>query len=163
MADQILCVLAGYDSETQARLARIQNQLYENGFTGTHTKNLLQHITLGTFSPREEPALTERMQRAARECAPFPVTFNHAGIFGGSKVLFIAPDVNHELLRLKEYFGPCAGWTAHTTMLIDEPASVFRALPLVMESFSAFEGQVASIHLYEFWPTRQILSLPLGR
>jgi 2'-5' RNA ligase len=162
MADKILCVLAGYDEKTEARLAALQNRLYENGFAGTQTRNIPQHITLGTFSPEEEEALLPRMRQAAGECAPFPVTFNHAGVFGGARVLFIAPDISHELLRLKEHFGPACGWTAHTTMLIDEPQTIYQALPLVMEGFSAFAGEVSSLHLFEFLPTRHILSLPLG-
>ena len=162
MADKILCILAGYDGKTEARLCALQNRLYESGFTGTHTKNLLQHITLGTFPAEEEQALCQRMRQAAGECRPFPLSFNHVGIFGGSKVLFAAPDATPELLQLRGHFGPALGWTAHNTLLIDDPEAVYRALPLVMEGFSAFEGQVESLHLFEFWPTRHILSLPLG-
>lgn len=163
MADKILCVLAGYDEQTQARLAAIQNRLYENSFTGTHTKDIPMHMTLGTFSSDEEQALMPHLRQAAEQCSPFPVTFNHVGLFGGGKVLFIAPDVSHELLRLKEHFGPSSGWTAHTTMLIDEPQTVYQALPLVMKSFCAFAGEVNTLHLFEFWPARHILSLPLKR
>ena len=165
MADQILCILAGYDDMTEARLGALQNRLYENGFTGTHTKNLLQHMTLATF-PEEagvEQALCQKMRQAAGECRPFPVSFNHVGIFGGGKVLFAAPDATQQLLRLREYFGPSLGWTAHSTLLIDEPEAIYRALPIVMEDFSAFEGRVESLHLFAFWPTRRILSLPLGK
>ena len=157
---KILCVLAGYDAQTEEYLAGIQQSLYDHGFDGTQTKDIFMHITLGTFSPADEEMLIESMKRAA-DSAAFELTFNHIGIFGGAKVLFIAPDPNRVLLSLKENFGPSDNWTPHTTMLIDEPEIIFRAAPVVAEQFKAFRGRVTSLHLYEFWPTRHIFSIDL--
>lgn len=159
--DKILCVLAGYDLQTEKYLASIQQTLYDAGFVGTQTKDIFMHITLGTFSPSDEEMLIERMKVAA-ESTSFELTFNHIGIFGGSKVLFVAPDPNRELFSLKEHFGFYDNWTPHTTLLIDEPETIFRAAPTVAEQFHAFLGRVTSLHLYEFWPTRQIFSIPLN-
>lgn len=161
-ADRFLCVLAGFDGETEARLAALQNRLYRQGFTGTQSKNIPLHITLGTFPPPEEEAAREAMARAAGACSPFEVDFEHIGVFGGSRVLFVAPDISRPLLRLKEHFGPSGRWTPHTTMLMDRPEAVYRALPVLAEGFQAFQGQVTALHLYEFWPARHILSLPLS-
>ena len=158
---KILCVLAGYDAQTESHLAGIQQSLYDAGFEGTQTKDIFMHITLGTFAPDDEEMLIARMKEAA-ESASFELTFNHIGIFGGSRVLFIAPTPNHELLHLKENFGSSTDWTAHTTMLIDAPEVIFRAVPVVSEHFRAFRGRVTSLHLYEFWPTRHIFSIDLG-
>ena len=162
MADPFLCVLAGYDQETEARLAALQDRLYGQGFTGTQSKNIPMHITLGAFPPSEEGTLKETMTRAAGACRPFEVDLEHIGVFGGSKVLFVAPDINRSLLQLKEHFGPSGRWTPHTTMLMDQPEVIYRALPILAEGFEAFQGQVTALHLYEFWPARHILSLPLA-
>ena len=54
MEEKILCVMAVYDDNTEQHLATIQNKLYKNGFVGTHTKDLQQHITLGTFQVEKE-------------------------------------------------------------------------------------------------------------
>lgn len=161
-ADKIYCVLAGYDAQTEKYLSGLQQSLYGRGFSGTQTKDIFMHITLGTFSPSDEEMLIEKIRSAATDFAPFDVTFNHIGIFGGSKVLFIAPDPNVQLLSLKECFGPSDNWTPHTTMLIDESETVFRAVPIVSEGFKAFRGQVTSLNLYEFWPTRKVFSRPLN-
>lgn len=158
--NKILCVLVGYDGQTEEYLAGLQRSLYDRGFSGTQTRDIFMHITLGTFSPADEEMLITTMKRAA-ESPSFDVTFNHIGIFGGGKVLFIAPDPNRELLSLKENFGSSDNWTAHTTMLIDEPEVIFRAVPVVSEKFRAFRGRVTSLHLYEFWPTRHIFSIDL--
>lgn len=163
MADKALYVLAGYDSETERDLSSLQNKLYEKGFSGQQTKNIPQHITLGSFPVEMEQALIARLQAVAQETTEFPVTFNHIGIFGGAKVLFIAPDCNRELLALKDNFGKEQGWTPHTTMLIDEPEVILQAAKIILEQFSSFAGNVTTLHLYEFWPTRHILSVELKR
>ncbi len=160
MDGKFLCVMAGYDENTEKYLAVIQNKLYEAGFIGTHTKNLPQHITLGIFPIEEETELVTLVQRIAQETKMFDITFSHIGIFAGSKVLFVAPDPNNSLFALKENFGSSFNWTPHTTMLIDEPNIIFDALPIVAENFSAFRGELQNIHIYEFWPTRHIMSLP---
>ena len=162
MADKLLCVLAGYDEETEAKLAGWQQDLYDKGYVGTHTKNLPQHITLGSFPVEKETELVAKVQQAAAQIHSFPVTFNHVGIFGGSKVLFIAPDVSHELLNLREEFESADGWTPHTTMLIDEPSVIMEAVKEIADGFQAFAGKVTSLHVYEFWPTRHILSVKLA-
>lgn len=156
MDKKFLCVMAGYDEATERYLAGIQQKLYDKGYIGEHTKDLPQHITLGTFEVEREEELKELVRHVAQEAKAFPITFNHVGVFGGSKVLFVAPDPSQSLLELKRIFGDSHGWTPHTTMLIDQPERIYEALPIVMEEFKAFEGKVASLHLYEFWPTRFI-------
>jgi len=82
--------MARYDEKTGKHLADIQNRLYEKGFIGTHTKDLPQHITLGTFPTDRENELMRLVECVAQKTQSFDITFNHIGIFGGSKVLFIA-------------------------------------------------------------------------
>lgn len=161
MADKALYVLAGYDDDTEAYLSGIQEKLYSAGFSGFHTKNIPMHMTLGSFPCEREDELKALVQKTAEEVSAFDVTFNHVGIFGGAQVLFAAPDVSHNILSLKERFGDSTSWTAHTTFLIDAPEVIYKALPHVMEYFSDFGGKVTSLHLYEFFPTRHILTVKL--
>lgn len=161
MADKALYILAGYDDETEKRLSGIQNKLYEQGFTGTHTKGIPQHITMGSFPTKKEEALVELLKELSKEVSSFEVTFNHIGIFSGGRVLFIAPDTSAQMLVLKERFGGSDNWTPHTTMLIDAPDVILKAIPAVLGEFSSFRGKVTTLHLYEFWPTRHILSVKL--
>lgn len=151
-----MCVMAGYDCATEKRLSEWQKLLYDKGYKGEQTKGLPQHITLGTYPVTKEMEATELVKRIANSTQSIELTFNHIGIFGGSKVLFIAPDPNRDLLALKENFGGSYNWTPHTTMLMDKPEVIYRALPIVAEPFKAFCGSVDSLYLYEFWPTRFI-------
>ena len=163
MTDKALYILAGYDNATEQHLSSLQNELYKHGFSGQQTKNIPQHITLDSFPCEQEQELITRLQALATDTKEFPVTFSHIGIFSGSKVLFVAPDCSKELLELKEKFGSSEGWTPHTTMLIDEPETILQAAPILLERFSPFAGKVTALHLYEFWPTRHILSVALGK
>lgn len=160
MFDKTLYILAGYDAETEKRITQMQENLFENGFSGTQTK-IEPHITVGDFpsDAKTEAALGAQLRALAENTAPFAVTFNHIGVFGGSRVLFVAPDTSAALLKLKENFGSAYNWTPHTTLLIDEPDVIYRALPAAMEHFSAFAGQVTKLHLYEFFPSRHILTV----
>ena len=101
------------------------------------------------------------LRKIADETRCFDVCFAHIGIFTGGKVLFIAPDKDTALIALKEKFGPSFDWVPHTTMLIDEPENIYKALPMVVKEFSSFHGKVTCLHLYEFWPTRHILTVNL--
>ncbi len=157
-----LYILAGYDDNTEKYLSGIQNKLYESGFVGTQTKNIPMHTTLGSFPCEKEEELIEFLKKLSAETKAFEVTFNHIGMFGGGNVLFIAPDANHRLLDLKEKFGSSYNWAAHTTMLIDDARVVQQALPVVLEQFKSFSGKVSKLHLYEFFPTRHIISVDLA-
>ena len=156
-----LYILAGYDDDSEAILAGFQNNLYEKGFVGTHTKNIPMHITLGDFPTEREEALKVLLGKLSEEVDSFELTFNHLGIFGGAHVLFAAPDLSDELLELKEKCSDSFRWTPHTTILIDEPDVIFRAVPYVLHEFKPFVGKINSLHLYEFFPTRHIMSVTL--
>jgi 2'-5' RNA ligase len=156
MENKALYVLAGYDEMTEGILSNLQQKLFVHGFSGTQTPDIPGHITLGSFDTSRETELVEKLQAVAKGTGSIKITFSHVGIFGGSKVIFVAPDTNHPLLTLKEEFGDSDHWTAHTTMLIDDPEVIFHALPVLLGHFKAFSGYIEYLYLYEFWPTRLI-------
>jgi 2'-5' RNA ligase len=160
MKDKFLCVMAQYDKETELKLKEIQKVLSDNGFIGKQTHNLPNHITLGSFDISQEEMLKEKIREISTKIHSFDIKLNNIGLFG-LDVLFIAPSVNHELLNLQQHFNndfaDGFGWTAHTTMLIDDNETIQRALPYVANNFKGFTGKIESISLYEFWPTRFIL------
>jgi 2'-5' RNA ligase len=163
MNDKFLCVLAGYDSITAEIILNLQNDLYNSGYSGTQTKDIPHHITLGTFPIEKENELILLLNRIATEHRRFDISFNHIGIFGGAKVLFVAPDTNTELLNLKECFEENKNWTPHSTLLIDEPDKIVSALPIVMNRFKPMNGKIIELLLYEFWPTRHIATVSLQK
>lgn len=160
--EKFLCVLAEYDRETERRVENIRQRLSGAGFTGRQTQGIPHHITLGTFPIAEKGSLGKSVKEAAAQTRPFSVAFTHLGVFGGGNVLFLAPDINRELLACKERFGGSENWTPHTTLLIEEPLEVCRAMPLALEAFEEFQGRVESLSLYEFFPAGLICRYALA-
>ena len=161
MSEKTLYVLAGFDPAAELHLTEIQSKLYEQGFTGTHTKNIPQHFTLASFPTDQETELISLLRKVSAETAPFEITFNHIGIFEGERVLFLSPAFSTRLLNLKNQFGDDPNWTPHATMLIDTPQQISKAVPILMDRFASFTGTITTLHLYEFFPTRHILSVHL--
>ena len=166
MDNRSLYILAGYDDKTEKILSGIQNKLYESGFDGFQTRNIPMHISLGSYDTGCEEELKSRLKKTAEEQKEFEVTFTHIGLFRlpANDVLFIAPEVNKEMLQLKDGFwdnNDQFTWSAHSTLLIDKPEKIFSAMPIVLDEFKSFSGCVEKLYLYEFWPTRHILTVQL--
>lgn len=154
--NKFLCVMAGFDDQTERTLNSLQNKLYSKGFAGNQTKNIPTHITLGTLACEKESELVDFLKETTLSTKPIEVEFHHIGIFGGGEVLFVAPDINGYMLELKELFGNSKGWTPHVTMLIDDTNTVLEAERILLSEFKEFIGRIDKIYLYEFFPPRYI-------
>lgn len=148
-------MLGIFDSDTQQVLKEHQDAILQAGFTGQQTMGIPFHVTLGTFPPDCREELESRLNGLKME--RFEVYFNHMGMFEGQKVLFIAPDVSGELLALKETFSDEKGWTAHTTMLIDERENTLKAMEILGKRFRRFTGRMERVGLWEFFPARELM------
>ena len=141
MAEQFLVLMAELDGASQARMSAWYDELREAGFTGTQTPGLPYHISLASFP-------TEKEREAAL------LTGDYA------KLLFGGPEKDAMLTALHD---ACASeepqkgpWTPHVTLLIDEPETVCKALPVLVKSFSPFIAKIVRLRLCAFWPTREI-------
>lgn len=165
MAEQFLTLMADYDDATQRMLADWQTALDGACFTGTQTRDIPYHISLASLPLDKEAEAVALMMRTAANYGPVPVTCTHLGIFPGGKVLFAAPDMTAELVALHNACGTenTGGfrWTPHTTLLIDEKDVIARAIPAAVEMFRPFHATITRLHLCAFWPTREILTVPL--
>ncbi|MBO3444886.1 MULTISPECIES: 2'-5' RNA ligase family protein [Clostridia] len=155
-----LYVMAQYDEETEIRLNKIKKSLLDAGITGNLASDFPNHITLGSFELDKESELKNKIRKICKSTKKIPISFDNIGLFG-MKVLFIAPSVTYELLNLQEPFNHSYpdnfNWVAHTTMILDEPDIIQKALPIVAENFSSFSGYIESVVLYEYSPSRFIL------
>ena len=168
MSEKSLYVLAGYDEETEAKLAGIQKHLYEMGFSGTQTKDIPMHFTLGQFESSREQELKARLIALSESMSAFEVDFNSLGLFEHpeNEVLFVRPKISVEMQELQDHFTDNIDrfpWSPHTTLLIDKPEVIEEARKVVLEEFRTFSGKVAMLHLYEFWPTRHVLTVQLQK
>jgi len=160
MESKHLYLLAQFDKETQKILSGYYDGLLQNGYMGNQTKNIPYHFTLGELEIDCENRIKDELELISSETACIEIHLSHIGLFG-SKVLFIAPDMNIELLVLQQKIFPKIGngaynWTAHTTILLDDQDKILEALPIMTETFKPFFARIESIGLYEFFPMRFI-------
>ena len=168
MEEKHLYVVAQFDAQTNQTLAALYQALVAEGLLGTQAKDIPYHITLGTFEIEDEVEVIRRAHAAARTMDAFTLRLSHIGLFG-LDVLFIAPAVKQQLLDLLHAVVPGGGtadefpWVAHTTLLMDEPQNIQRAIPVVAKHFAPFRACVESIGVYEFSPERKIGVYELGK
>lgn len=165
MTEKFLCLIATFDEETSIRMKEIEHVINEAGIIGTQTPNIPHHITLAYYDTGREGEIKQLIQDVCAVTKSFDLGFNHIGLFG-LKVLFLAPDVNYELLELHKSLNidsdkDSHSWTAHATLLIDEPKNIQKALELVSQNFQQLSSRVESVSLYEFFPARFIAEYKL--
>lgn len=165
MSNKFLCLLATFDEETTIRLKRLEGNLRDEGFVGRQTTDIPHHITLAYYDTSCEDDVKLLLQDICAKNKSFDLSYNHIGLFG-LEVLFLAPDVNNELLELRkncvtDYMKDKNEWTAHTTILIDEVENILQALPIVANNFQQLNARVEGVSLYEFFPTRFIAKYSL--
>lgn len=168
MAEQFLTLMADLDDESQAKMSDLYEKLQEKGFTGVQTSGLPFHISLASYPLDKEKDVIELIKKVSVEYSPVPIGISHIGVFSGGKVMFGAPDMNSGLTSLHE---ACLmvdslqeyGWTPHVTIIIDEPEIIGNALPIIGRAFEPFHGRVVRLHLCAFWPTREIITVELGK
>lgn len=165
MSEQFLTLMADLDEKSQLHMAKWYEVLQKEGFIGTQTPGLPYHISLASYPLEKEKEAAEQVVKAASQFAPFALHFSHIGLFAGGKVVFAAPERTTALDELQKacdlFPNPNYPWTPHTTLILDEPDVICRALPLAIKSFRPFMGTVTRLHLCAFWPTREIVSVEL--
>ncbi len=166
MEDRHLYVVAQFDAQTDQKLKQLYQTLVQEGFIGTQTKDIPYHITLGTFEVEDEVEVIRRVHKTTQAMPAFTMRMAYIGLFG-LNVLFAAPAVKCELIHLRQWIVPGGGtaeefpWVAHTTLLMDEPGTIHRAIPVVTKHFEPFRATVESVGVYEYFPERKIGVYPL--
>ncbi len=164
MQDRLLYVMAQLDKETCKKIRGIDRLLHQLGIDAKKPPKVPYHITLGAFELHQEHDIQKLVEEVCCKISSFPLTYNHIGLFG-LNVLFFGPDVNLELLSLQQPFEDVRiknhEWTAHTTLMMDEPEVILKALPIVAEQFTGFHATIEMVSLYEFWPSRFICQCQL--
>jgi 2'-5' RNA ligase len=165
MGDKFLCVIATFDEDTSKQMKEIEFAIKELGISGKQTQDVPHHITLEYFDTSQEEVIKQLLNEVASNTKAFYLNFNHIGLFG-LNVLFLAPDVNYELLELycrfkRESSDTNHNWTAHATLLIDEEENIQKALEIVAKKFKHLGSKVEKLSLYEFFPTKFIAEYKL--
>lgn len=167
MAEQFLTLMADLDDTSQKVMGEWYAELQKAGFPGTQTPGLPYHISLASFALDKEDEAVSEMKKLGDAFGPIPVHLSHIGMFAGGRILFAAPDMNppgllalHDAIQTEK--SDRFPWTPHSTVLIDEPETVQKALPIFVRDFRPMRCTVVKLHLCAFWPTREIATVTLN-
>jgi 2'-5' RNA ligase len=163
--DKNLFLIAELDNNTQNRIKEYYKIILENGLIGTQTKDIPYHITLCSYSLENENNILNLMDKINGKYTEIEICFSGFGLFG-LNVLYFNPAMDYKLLELYNYFKDNSydkdnAFTAHATLLIDEPENIIKILPKITKEFVPFTGKIVNISLYEFSPKRFIKKLEL--
>jgi 2'-5' RNA ligase len=160
MDTEALYLMAELDASANAVCKDYYKILTDHGLIGTQSQSIPYHITLGSYETTQEARVAAELVKACQSARRFEIRMDHIGVFG-LNVLYIEPNTNFELLDLRKMFFEDSGigahlWTAHTTMLMDEPDTILRALPVLAKAFTPFTAHIERLSLYAFFPSRLI-------
>lgn len=159
MEEKRIYLIAQFDRVTCQKLTEIYNELAKSGLIGEQTKDIPYHITLGDVGISSCAQVMERVQKVCFKTKRFEINLSHIATFG-LHVLFIAPAVNTELLKLYSNLVPEASvsgyhtWVPHTTMLMDNPVNIQTAIPIVAQAFTPFRATIESVGVLAFPPAK---------
>jgi len=145
---------------------------------GIKVIDLPPHITLGTYENIEEVELLSYIRKFAKKYEPIPLRFSHLGIFEDN-VLFAEPKVTKQLLNFHAdlhqnydniysrngyfYSLESNAWVPHVSLSIGNRARILDALDVMLDHFSAFDGYLKYIAIYEFYPIEKLHTIELKR
>lgn len=163
--DKKLYVFAELDEGTQEKLKLYEKIILENGFTGQQTKNMPYHITLQSYSLEFENTLKELLDKIEANFKQIYVPYSGFGLFG-LNVLYLNPLMNLKLLELYNFIrgidhSEYDGFSAHTTLIVDEPENIMKLLPQFVEKSGSITGIIKHISLYELFPKKLIKRIEL--
>jgi hypothetical protein len=161
-------LVAHLDEVSERRFFDLYGLLQKAGMKGVQTPDFPHHITLGDYDLSKKGEVLARVQEVCLNTRAFSVRYHSLGLFG-LRVLYAAPSVNHELLNLREALVPekpapdLYEWVAHTTLLMDEPETVLKAIPIAANAFEPFTATVESVGVYEFSPIGALSRFPMKK
>ena len=161
--DKKLYLIVELDENTQSIAMDHYEIIKKDNIIGTQTKDIPYHITLCLYSLEKEKNIIELLEKINEQFFEIEIHFSGFGLFG-LNVLFFNPAMNKELLELYNFFkdkslNKYEEFSAHMTLLLDEPENVLKVLPKMTKEFKAFTGKIISLSLYEFFPKRFIYKI----
>ena len=135
------------------------------------------HLSLAVYEELDPASIRDDLAHFAEGTQPFSVILASVGTFPTGGVVFIAPVVTRELLRIHETFHSQVGdkgldcqsyylpgrWVPHCTVATNVPSDKMGQAVDVCLRYGAFEVvDIGNLSLVEFRPVREIYNYDLG-
>ncbi len=149
----MLCVIAKLDSDSKARLLKLQGEIEKFGIP---VKALHGHITLVSYIGEDEAAFTASCKARLSGCKTFPVYYDKIEVLSSTSIVVASPRKEGMLKALQRELAEqwaedlpdymqADVWYPHTTLLYDMQADLEKIAQCLKESFEPFCGEVQAI------------------
>ncbi len=143
---------------------------------GITTPEIPPHFTLGTYKDIDLDELTMWVKEVAADFTPIDIRISHLGLFN-TGALFLQPleskDLRELHFRLHQryddqhaangyYYSLYSGqWSPHVTLVLGGKETLLDALEVSYDAFKAFDAKIDRLAIYEFYPVKELLQIPL--
>ncbi|KAF5052784.1 2'-5' RNA ligase superfamily protein [anaerobic digester metagenome] len=153
-----LCVMGTFGNQFNEEIYRIEEKMKIQGITIDAYE---PHISFGIYTKLNDADLLKWISTVALQHKRIQIYFNHFGFFPDSRLCFIAPCSNYNLLELhsdihREYDTCCTdkgclyslqqkNWTPHMTIASVDPGQEQSLLSILWEGFSPLTGELTRL------------------
>jgi len=155
-----LCVMGTFDNHFNEEICCIKEKLKIQGITIDAYE---PHISFGIYTNLNGADLFKWISTVAVQHKKFGICFNHFGFFPDSRLCFIAPCSNYNLLKLHsdihgKYDTCCTdkgclyslqqkNWTPHMTIASVDPGQEQSLLSILWEGFSSLTAELTRLKI----------------
>lgn len=171
-----------YDNETESKLFDLARKVAEANLSTKYLEwKTRPHVTLACFNDVDEEKCIELLKRFAKSHKPTPANLESVAMFNDTKVIFIAPTMNHSMFELHKELHDCMeefdkegwhwycpdDWVPHCAVVLageDDEEVFYKASDLVLRRFRKIYGQFTRVGLVKItFPVEEIFTVELGK
>jgi len=147
MKQNELAILIGFDQDSEERLIKIQNHIYDNGFGGTQPKSYPYHILAKTISYEYKDTLIKLLLKISQQHKAFSLYIDKPIITDDHSSLALHCQFVQDLSDLSDQLSTQLNKT-EIILLTDTSELIEQAYQLLLPTFEPFTVTVSKLHLY---------------
>jgi len=169
-----------FDVEGDKRIRYLWRILYEKNLSSyMYVSGSRPHISLSVLNSINVSEFSQKLQKFTEEINPFEINFGSIGVFPGEEpVLFLAPTVTEELLKIHNEFNNTFSyfknemwnyylpgkWIPHCTLATDfGKKDLPMAMKYILDNFEPMNVVIEEIGIVKFRPIKDLVSFKLKK
>lgn len=160
MKQNELAILIGFDQDSEERLIKIQNHIYDNDFGGTQSKSYPYHILAKTISYEYRDTLIKLLLKINKQHKAFPLFIDKPIITDDRSGLALHCQFVQDLSELSDQLSTQIN-KAEIILLTDTSNVIEQAYQLLLPTFEPLTITVSKLHLYNIDVSQHLLTVEL--
>jgi hypothetical protein len=159
MTRNVLSVLIGFDQDSEERLIKIQNHIYDHGFCGTQIKSFPYHILAKTISYNNKDQMVNLLLQFEQHQS-FPLFVDKLIITDDHSSLALHCQFDQSIHDLSDQLNAQLN-KAQIILLKDFSELIEQAYQLLLPVFEPFTVTVNKLYLYDINVIQHLLTVEL--